>query len=187
MRIVLRLVFIGIWLVSLSFLAKADQQAIGDYHFSYYKDMQGSVDALEGFTKQPDKRVFFGVTCSRQSPLPLIQLIAFDDEILTEKPSFLEVVFKLSGKALDYKLNGIVQVVDTADELSNKIRFEIDSPRKGSFVDYQNRYMELLNRLLAAGDSLTVEVTNRKLGSKTYQFSLRGLKRGLADNIEVCR
>jgi len=62
----------------------AETQVNQDYHLSLYKDIQGSVDALELFTKAADKREFFGVTCSMQSPMPLIQVILFDDEIMRD-------------------------------------------------------------------------------------------------------
>ena len=161
-------------------------QVVGDYHVSIYKDVQGSAEALEAFTKNPEKKVFFGVSCSMQSPFPLIQLIAFDDSVISETPKYLTAHFKVDELALPQQLNGILAVVDNVDEFSNKVRFEVALARGSSMQTMQTGYMQLLEQL-RQGKALTVELEHRTLGVKSYEFSLQGLNKALDGNENLCR
>ncbi|WP_029406823.1 hypothetical protein [Thiomicrorhabdus sp. Milos-T2] len=166
-------------------VASAESKVNQDYHLSLYKDVQGSVDALELFTKAPDKREFFGITCSMQSPMPLIQVILFDDEIMSETPKLLTVTLAIDGVILKQKLQGIIKVVDNADEFSNKIRLELVTQKGSSFKDLQNSYRVLLKQL-QQGKAVTVQLEHRNLATKKVNFSLKGLGNLLVPNQNIC-
>jgi len=177
---------LGFLLLMAPWLTYADKVLVkGDYHFSVYEDAQGSAYAVEAYTKQPDQRVFFGITCSNQSPLPVIQILAFDEHVIAESSKLLEVGLRVDGQSVNQNINGILRVVDTADEFSNKIRLEIQSPRKGSLTAYQQDYMALLHKL-QAGTSLSLDVKHRRLGQKQFLFSLKGLKHGFSNYMALC-
>jgi len=166
-------------------VSSAETQVAQDYHMSIYKDLQGSTDAVELFTKAEDKRVFFGVTCSLQSAMPLIQVILFDDEIMNETPKLLSIKLEIDGKMVPDELQGIINVVDNTEELSNKIRLEIVTKRGGSFNDVQEAYKALLLRM-QQGQALKVTLSHRTLETKEVLFSLKGLKQLLQPNRSVC-
>lgn len=156
-----------------------------DYHMSLYKDVQGSIDAFELYSKVADKGAFIGITCSMQSPLPLMQVILFEEEVMSESPKLLQVKLKVDNKTAFENLNGVLKVVDTVNEFSNKVRVELATKRGTSFLDLQQGYMRILNGL-QNGEQLTVELSHRTLESKTYEFSLKGLKTLLSDKQKVC-
>lgn len=163
----------------------AESKVYQDFHMSVYRDVQGSVDSLELFTKIEGKRQFFGVSCNRQSPLPLIQVLLFDDEIMSEQTKLVEVVLELDGKTLNETLNGILTVVDNADELSNKVRFELPPKSRSSFRVLQQRYQELLSKL-GEGESLVVSLKHRALKEQKMRFSLNGLDALLKPHQAIC-
>jgi len=163
----------------------AQEQIYVDFHFSVYRDAQGSEQAFEAFTKQADKNAFIGVSCSIQSPLPLIQVIVFETEILSESPRLVEVSLLIDNQKLDLPLNGILQVTDTADEFSNKIRFEIPAQRGSAFIELQDQYRNLLQKL-KDGKALEVVVQHRTFNAKHFDFSLQGLKEGLKEREQLC-
>jgi len=176
---------LSVLLVIPGLVISAETQVSQDYHLSLYKDMQGSVDAVELFTKAEDKRDFFGITCSTQSPMPLIQVILFDDETMSETPKLLTINLDIDGVAVNQKLQGIIKVVDNADEFSNKIRLDIVTQRGGSFNDLQDNYRELLKKL-QQGKELTVHLSHRSLATKKVYFSLKGLGNLLKPYQNVC-
>ena len=180
LRVVLSSLFILPGLVS-----SAESQVAQDYHMSIYKDVQGSTDAIELFTKAEDKRVFFGVTCSLQSAMPLIQVILFDDEIMSETPKLLSIKLEIDGKMVPDELQGIINVVDNTEELSNKIRLEIVTKRGGSFHALQEAYKAMLITM-QQGKALKVTLSHRTLEAKEITFSLKGLKQLLQPNRSVC-
>lgn len=181
---ILRYVFIG--LLCFASVVTAKQEVVGDYHLTSYSDVQGSAEAFEAFTKQVDKKVFFGVSCSIQSPLPLVQLIAFDNAVISETPKYLKVLVEVDGKQINTELNGVLSVVDNVDEFSNKIRFELNAKRGSSFQDLQSAYMQLLNQL-GSGKQLAVQLQHRTLNKVEYQFSLKGLQSIVSQNANLCR
>jgi len=180
LRVILSSLFILPGLVS-----SAESQVAQDYHMSIYKDVQGSTDAIELFTKAEDKRVFFGVTCSLQSAMPLIQVILFDDEIMSETPKLLSIKLEIDGKMVPDELQGIINVVDNTEELSNKIRLEIVTKRGGSFQTLQEAYKVMLITM-QQGEVLKVTLSHRTLEAKEITFSLKGLKQLLQPNQTVC-
>ena len=181
--------FLSVILTSLFILpglvSSAESQVAQDYHMSIYKDVQGSTDAIELFTKAEDKRVFFGITCSIQSAMPLIQVILFDDEIISETPKLLSIKLEIDGKALPTELQGIINVVDSTEELSNKIRLEIITKRGSSFQALQKAYQTLLAKI-QQGQALKITLSHRTLEAKEITFSLKGLKQLLQPNQTVC-
>ena len=180
----LRVVLSGLFILP-GLVSSADSQVAQDYHMSIYKDVQGSTDAIELFTKAEDKRVFFGVTCSLQSAMPLIQVILFDDEIMSETPKLLSIKLKIDGKAISKELQGIINVVDNTEELSNKIRLEVVAQRGSSFKALQEAYQALLEKM-QQGEALTITLSHRTLEAKEIIFSLKGLKQLLQPNKAVC-
>ena len=166
-------------------VSSAESQVAQDYHMSIYKDVQGSTDAIELFTKAEEKRVFFGVTCSLQSAMPLIQVILFDDEIMSVTPKLLSIKIEIDAKALAEELQGIINVVDNTEELSNKIRLEIVTKRGGSFQALQEAYKAML-LTMQQGEALKVTLSHRTLEAKEITFSLKGLKQLLQSNQAVC-
>ena len=166
-------------------VSSAETQVAQDYHMSIYKDLQGSTDAVELFTKAEDKRVFFGVTCSLQSAMPLIQVILFDDEIMSETPKLLSIKLEIDGKMVPDELQGIINVVDNTEELSNKIRLEIVTKRGSSFQALQEGYKALL-LMMQQGQVLKVTLSHRTLEAKEITFSLKGLQQLLQPNHSVC-
>lgn len=166
-------------------LYATQQQIFGDFHFTIYNDAQATEEGFEAFTKQGDKNVFIGLSCSMQSPLPLIQVIAFDKYVLSESPRLVEITLLVDGHKLDLPLNGILQVTDNADEFSNKIRFEIPTQRGSAFSQLQGKYRDLLQKLKNA-QALEVVVQHRTFNTKRFDFSLQGLKEGLKGREELC-
>ena len=166
-------------------VVSAESKVLKDYHMSLYKDVQGSLDGFELFTKQEKKRVFFGLTCSIQSPLPLFQVILFDDEIIFETPKLLTVELSIDGVQLGQSLQGILKVVDTTEELSNTVRLELITQRGSSLQKLQERYKKLLVEL-QSGKELTVLLSHRTLESKYLTFSLDGLQGLLKPNQQLC-
>ena len=166
-------------------VSSAETQVAQDYHMSIYKDLQGSTDAVELFTKAEDKRVFFGVTCSLQSAMPLIQVILFDDEIMSETPKLLSIKLEIDGKMVPDELQGIINVVDNTEELSNKIRLEIVTKRGSSFQALQEGYKALL-LMMQQGQVLKVTLSHRTLEAKEITLSLKGLQQLLQPNHSVC-
>jgi len=163
----------------------AETQVLKDYHMSLYKDVQGSVDSFELFTKVEGKQQFFGLSCNRQSPLPLMQVLLFDQEIMSEQTRLVDVMVKIDSQPINETLNGILTVVDNADEFSNKIRFEVPPKYKSSFTTMQNSYRSLINQL-QTGDMLSVKIKHRVLGEKEITFSLRGLNSLMAGHQAIC-
>ncbi|MEA1989777.1 MAG: hypothetical protein U9N57_11325 [Pseudomonadota bacterium] len=180
----LSVVFSGLFILP-GLVSSAESEVAQDYHMSIYKDVQGSTDAIELFTKAEDKGVFFGVTCSLQSAMPLIQVILFDDEIMSETPKLLSIKLEIDGKALPAELQGIINVVDNTEELSNKIRLEIVTKRGGSFQALQEAYKAMLITM-QQGEALKVILSHRTLEAKEITFSLKGLKQLLQPNKAVC-
>ncbi|WP_040726212.1 hypothetical protein [Thiomicrorhabdus sp. Kp2] len=166
-------------------VVSAETKVLKDYHMTLYKDVQGSLDGFELFTKVEGKRAFFGLTCSIQSPLPLLQVILFDDEIMTDMTKLLSAKVFIDGVEQTLQLQGILKVVDTAEELSNKVRLEIVTERGSSLQQLQSQYKNLLNSL-QKGQLLTIELNHRTLEPKDMSFSLQGLEGLLKPNQAVC-
>lgn len=163
----------------------AESKVYQDYHMSLYRDVQGSIDSLELFTKIEGKRQFFGVSCNRQSPLPLLQVLLFDDEIMSEQTRLVDISLQIDGKPISEPLNGILTVIDNADELSNKVRFELQAKPRSSFRALQQRYRGLLSQL-QGGESLVVTLKHRALAEQQISFSLSGLDELLKPHQAIC-
>ena len=168
----------------LSVLAN-QSEVINDYHLTTYHDVQGSLNEFEAFTKHEKHRVFFGLTCSSQSPLPFLQVILFDDQVMSETPRFMYAEFRVDGDLYDIKLQAPLRVVDTADEYSNKICFEVPTKRGLTFKDLKQSYADLLSSM-KAGKELSVKLKHSQLGDREMSFSLRGFKQLLVDKERIC-
>ena len=152
----------------------AESKVLKDYHMSIYKDMQGSVDGVELFTKVSGKNEFFGVTCSSQSPLPVFQVVMFENQIMSETPKLLSVNLQVDKVPVKVELQGILKVTDTTEELSNKVRIEVVTQRGSSLQNLQKQYLNLLTEL-RKGKTLSIELKHRTLEPKKIEFSLQGL------------
>lgn len=162
----------------------------GDYHLSLYNDMYGDVMELEAFTKQADKQVFFGIGCSSMSPFPVFQVLLFDDEILSETPKFMDVVYEIDGAKQPNTIQGLQAVLKptlNADEISNHLRIELGSKGAQGELRVMNQSYGVMMDQFSKGKSLQVTFSHRKLGQKAYEFSLKGLDKVLQDYSKICR
>ncbi|BBP44988.1 hypothetical protein THMIRHAS_03610 [Thiosulfatimonas sediminis] len=174
--------------VSHQVLAQPDKtEQIGAFHLSLYHDVQGSVLDLEAYTKTPDKAVFFGVTCSAMSPFPAVQVLLFEDEILSETPRLLNVTYQIDAKTGDLPLQGVLKAELNAEHYLNQIRFEVDAAKIGKNMRLmQQAYGQLLDAL-AQGKLVTFVIEHRALGKHSYQFTLQGLAQVLQPYERICR
>jgi len=165
-----------------------EQQVSEDFHLTAYLGQQGVVSDIELFTKQSEKEVFLGVTCSSMSPFPLLQILLFNDEVLSETPKFLSVNYRIDGESIEHKpaLQGILKVVDSVDEFSNKVRLELESGKIRSMNVMNEGYRTLLNDL-KRGKQVAFTLNSRAFGTKQYVFSLKGLKALIEPYESVCR
>ena len=109
--------------------AQSEQRVFEDYHLTVYKGEQGVVTGIELFTKHAEQEAFFGVTCTSMSAFPLIQILLFNDEVLSETPKFLGVSYRIDSEQVSHQpaLQGVLKVEDSIDEHSNKVRLELKS------------------------------------------------------------
>jgi len=187
----LSLYLVPLMIVALGVMASpvmAEQKVSQDYHLTTYAGQQDSISDIGLFTKQSETEAFFGVTCSSMTPFPYIQILLFNDEVLSETPKFLKVAYTVDGKVFEQQpaLQGILQVVDTADEYSNKVRLELVPNKVRSLTLMNQGYQQLLEQL-KAGQSIEVSISSRAFGTKDYQFSLKGLKTLIEPHQAVCR
>ncbi len=166
----------------------AEQRVLDDYHLTVYYGQQELVSDIELFTKQPDKEVFFGVTCSSMSPFPLIQVLLFNDEVLSDSTRFLRVSYQVDQQKANNEqaLQGILKAVDNFEERSNKVRLELDPDQLRSVGDMDRGYQALLSDL-KSGKTLQITLHSGAIGKHNYQFSLQGLKALLEPHEAVCR
>ena len=169
-------------------IAETEQSVEGDFHRTIYIGQQGVISDIELFTKQPDKEVFFGVTCSAMSPFPLLQVLLFNGAVLSETPKFLSVAYRIDGESIEHKpgLQGILNVVDSADEFSNKVRLELELGQIRSMNVMNKGYQTLLSDL-KQGRKVVFSLHSRSFDSQNYEFSLEGLKALLEPYESVCR
>lgn len=182
---------LGLWgllcLVTAQAWAQTEEQTLNDFHLTLYKDAQDLVDGVELFTKLEDRQVFFGVVCTRMSPFPLLQVLMFDDEVISESPRLLQVRYVIDGSdGASDGLQGVLRPTDTFEERSNKVRIEFNSTGLGSMQAMHQAYDGLLDKLSSSA-VLRLELSHRTLGQHEYAFSLRGLGSLLAPYRDICR
>ncbi|WP_127470144.1 hypothetical protein [Thiomicrorhabdus aquaedulcis] len=184
----------SVWAVTLCTTAPAlwaaQTQSMQDYHLSVYHGAQEQVSDIELFTKMPNKEVFFGVSCSEMSPFVMVQMVLLNDAVLLESPRLLSVSYKIDGVVQAIALQGIVTVVDTAEEYSNKVRFELATGnaklKLANLQQMQAHYNQLLDAL-QNGQQIDIRLEHKSIGVRDYVFSLNGLKPLLAPYTEVCK
>ncbi|MDG6779135.1 hypothetical protein QCB44_10500 [Thiomicrorhabdus sp. zzn3] len=166
----------------------AEQSVFQDYHLSVYRDAQQSAEHIELFTKMPDREVFFGIRCSSQSPFPMLEVLLFNDEVMSELPRLLQADYRIDGQAGDpaFKWQAVLKPHNTFEEVSNRVRIELDPQSVKSMNVMQEGYQSLLENL-KQGEKLEVTFSHRALGKPTYAFSLRGLKKLLEPYQDVCK
>lgn len=180
---------LGLFAVLLTASAQAAEQSVfQDYHLSVYRDAQQSVEHIELFTKMPDREVFFGVSCSSQSPFPMLEVLLFNDEVISESPRLLQADYSIDGRAVDaaFKWQAIIKYVNTFEEVSNRLRIELDPQSVKSMNVMQEAYQSLLENL-KQGEKVSITFSHRALGAFTYDFSLQGLKQLLEPYQAVCK
>lgn len=175
-------------LLSVNAGAGVQQKSAQDFHMKIYTDAQGSAQDFELFTKVEEREVFLGLSCASMSPFPLLQVLLFNDEVVSESPRLMEVRYRVIPESeLDpVELQGILKVVDNVDEFSNKIRLELASGQMRSMSEMQAAYAGLLSQLMQS-DALEVTLSHRSVGRQTYRFSLKGLKPLLTPHQSLCR
>ena len=173
---------------SVSMAAEREQKVSEDFHLTTYIGQQDVVSDIELFTKQAEKEVFFGVTCSSMSPFPLLQILLFNDEVLSETPKFLSVGYRIDGESIEHNpaLQGILKVMDSAEEFSNKVRLELE-PGKIRSMNVMNEGYEALLNDLKAGEQVKFTLNSRAFGTKDYAFSLKGFKALIEPYESVCK
>lgn len=164
--------------------AQATSQQAGNFHLQIYQDAFGNPLDIELFTKSADKNQFFGITCSAMSPLPMLQVLLFDDDILSETPKFLEATVRTDGAT--YAMNAILQPTLNADEVSNKLRLEFaKTAQTSNFTQMERQYSQLLKTLMQE-KPVAIEVTHRTFGNKVFQFETEGLATLLKPRFSLC-
>lgn len=168
-------------------LVYAEQQATGDYHVTEYRDGLGYVSDVELFTKDPDKKVFFGITCSSMSALPLIQILLFDKEVLSESPKLVKIEYDLDGKVRQGVFNGVLKFQDSVDEYSNKIIFDAKTDQIKSLSELKSGYQNFFEDIRhSQNQDIVISLNHRSFKTKAYVFSLRGLKPLIEKYQKIC-
>lgn len=179
------MLFISTILVLPGLVMSAESKTLKDYHMTNYKDVHGALDAFELFTKEENKRAFFGLSCSIQSPLPMLQILLFEDQIITDMPKLLSIKLFIDGVEQTGEFQGILKVVDNTEELSNKIRVELVTKRGSSLQTLQKQNQNLLEAM-QKGSKLNMQLMHRTLETRTVQFSLSGLSELLKPSQKIC-
>ena len=180
--------FIAVLIALVSLSANAAQQVYQDYHLTTYMGPQENVSDIELFTKQSEREVFFGITCSTMTPFPLVQILLFNDEVLSETPKFLSVSYSIDGQVFEFQpaLQGILEAVNKPSERANKIRLELVPSSVDSFALMGDGYLSLLENL-KLGRVIEITLKSGSFGSKAYRFSLNGLNTLLEPHKSICR
>ncbi|MBO1923163.1 hypothetical protein [Thiomicrorhabdus sp. 6S3-12] len=179
--------FLGLVVISDTVAQESVSKQLGDYHLTLYPDIQGDVLDLEAFTKQSDNDVFFGVTCSAMSPFPSMQILLFEDEIISEFPRLMDASYQIDGKPGEVPLQAILKADLTADRFVNRLRFEVDTTKVQKRMDLMKQAYHRLLDELEQGKTIQLTVEHRHTGKKSYRFSLQGLKTVLQPYQRVCR
>jgi len=184
----MRFVLVGVLSCLFAVNGMAEQRVNQDFHLTTYAGQQGVISDIELFTKHESREVFFGITCSSMSPFPLIQVLLFNDEVISETPRFLRVSYLLDGPNSEGspKLQGILKPVDTFEERSNKIRLELEPDHIRSLSGMNQGYEVLLQRLQSS-KQVVFTFNSGAIGTHTYEFSLNGLSTLLEPYQSVCR
>lgn len=173
--------------------AKAQTQALGDFHMTLYQGAYGEVSDFELFTKQAANEIFFGISCSDRTPFPLLQVLLFNQHVLLDDPAEIAVNYAFPEQS-DHQsqlltervaLKGVLRSIKTAGENSNKIRLELDTGHFKSMNAMAAAYTQLLNQLKFAS-SVAITFKDVRFGEKRYIFSLKGLEALIKPHEGVC-
>jgi len=187
MTLIRRMICLFGLVLPMALMAQPKQKIIGDYSVTEYLDGLGYVSDIEWFTKQPDRKAYFGMTCSSMSALPMVQIIVFDEELMAETPKLVSVEYALGQMTGKVIFNGVLKVMDTVDELSNQVVLDPDKQHITSLLQikqaYQNLFAELSHH---AGKPLMITVRHKSFPDKSFQFSTQGLGQLLKQYEKVC-
>ncbi|WP_178863618.1 hypothetical protein [Thiomicrorhabdus cannonii] len=163
------------------------QQVKDDFHLTLYKDVQGSVEGLEVFTKQADQEVFFGVSCNAINPFPMLQILLFNDAIISESPRLMALSYRIDGPedANAQPVQGILQPKLNYEEISNKVRLELKPEHFASMAAMKQGYQDWM-AALKAGNEVVFTLSHASFGQKRYAFSLRGFQGVIEPYEAVC-
>lgn len=153
--------------------AQAQSNVVGDFHVTEYADGMGGVAEMEAFTKMPDQEVFFGLTCSGMSALPMLRVLMFNDAVVSDSPKFTEIRYRLDASPGKVALNGVLKVTDTAEEYSNQVVWDAKTAEIHSLAQLKQQYQTLLDGL-AAHQHLQVMIQHHHLTVPEFRFSLKG-------------
>lgn len=188
MKRIKRLLIVSVLLLSHAAWAETQsEQVSGDYHLTLYQDVQGSVEGLELFTKQADQDVFFGVSCNAINPFPMLQILLFNEAIISESPRLLTLSYRIDGAedANVQPVQGVLQARVNYEEISNKVRLELKPEHFASMAAMKRGYEDWL-LALKAGKEVVFSLSHASFGQKRYAFSLRGFQALIAPYEEVC-
>lgn len=167
--------------------AQAKQKVVGDYSVNEYLDGLGYVSDIELFTKQLNRQAYFGITCTSMSALPMVQVIVFDEALISETPKLVSVQYALDKTHGKVIFNGVLKVVDTAEELSNKVVWDPDKTDINSLQQVKQAYRSLFSELSANdGKTLNVVISHKRIKNQSFQFSTLGLSQLLKQYEAVC-
>lgn len=175
-------------LTSTTAYSQMSEQQLGDFHMrTYFQPYTQQPEQIQLYTKASEQQAFLGIICTNANPFPLIEVLLFDDEVLSESPRLLKVNYQLSPESGDlFQLQGILQVTDTADEFSNKIRFEMENGVYKNLTQLQQAYQTWLTQLMNS-QQVQLQLSHQTLGEKNLSFSLNGLKTLLSPHQDLCR
>jgi hypothetical protein len=166
-------------------------QVIGDFHMTTYEDALGNISEFEMFTKQPDKEVYLGLSCTDMSPFPTLKIVLLGDNIIsTLSKNYIEVNYKITTKTPTNIVPLVASLKSTYKNksFSNEIRLELDRAKIKNMSEIQNLYSKLLNDL-KQGSAIIINLSSQEfdLDKQQYKLSLEGFKQLLTPYEAICR
>lgn len=167
--------------------AASQQTALMDFHRTLHlHPITQQAEQIELYTKQEDANVFLGIICTDNSAFPVIQVMLFDDQVITDSIQYMDVALKRSQDNSQQKLKGLLKAEESFEEISNKVRFDLASDKGSNFRSFQEKYLSLLD-WLSDSKQVSIELSHRKTGTQQYQFSMQGLKQLIQPYKNLCQ
>lgn len=162
---------------------------IEDYSLTTYANpYTQEADHIELFTKSPKREAFFGLTCSRGNSLPNLQILLFDQAVISSTPKLMSIQYQIlpkSNPAVSLPLQGVLKATATEPRQENRIRLELPPQSVQTFQQLQQQYRQLLSQL-REGTEIQIQVAHRMLGEHKFTFSLNGLDAFLSTHESLC-
>lgn len=161
-------------------LSFAQTQTLGDFILKTTQNLDAQVTGIQLFTKQPDHNVFLGISCNSMNPLPMVEILIFDENLISDTAKYLSVTTDLD---LSFQMNGILTATQTYEETSNKIRIEVESKKMSQL----QAYSQTLLQQLKTQSAVTFTLSHKSLGSHSFTFSLNGLGELIKPYESICK